>query len=480
MEWGKERRWKQRMKKGAAVVSGCLAVFLMAGRAEVSAAPIPLRGVVEGFYGTPWSQEDREDMIRFCGGQGLNAYIYAPKDDPYHRARWREPYPEEKLSKLASLSKLAKTQGVRFIFAISPGLDIRFSGYQGFMDRLAMQKKIEAMYRVGVRDFAIFFDDIPEKNGKGQADFLNWIEANVLRKYPDVNPLITVPTEYFRADMVREGTLTDYSRDFSSRLNRDVLVLYTGDAVVGDGLSDAQYREMIRIYGRSLGVWWNYPVSDYKESKLALGPVEKLPTMSSLPAIFFNPMKYETLSRIALATGAAYAKDPEQYIPQRAWEAALSEQYGPLAEAMQQFAGQSQRMENDWAHVGRPDGPVLRRMMDSYWKEIDCREGEASQESLRAELLGLRHASSRLLDGLPAATRKECEPQLKQLIRIVDADLAGLDVLAAKGQGRDTASLLRIFRTRCEEVRRYDGTALIAEKSARRFMDELFERTGGM
>ena len=202
--------------------------------------------------------------------------------------------------------------------------------------------------------------------------------------------------------------------------------------------------------------------------------------MSSLPAIFFNPMKYETLSRIALATGAAYAKDPEQYIPQRAWEAALSEQYGPLAEAMQQFAGQSQRMENDWAHVGRPDGPVLRRMMDSYWKEIDCKEGEASQESLRAELLGLRHASSRLLDGLPAATRKECEPQLKQLIRIVDADLAGLDVLAAKGQGRDTASLLRIFRTRCEEVRRYDGTALIAEKSARRFMDELFERTGGM
>ena len=160
MEWGKERRWKQRMKKGAAVVSGCLAVFLMAGRAEVSAAPIPLRGVVEGFYGTPWSQEDREDMIRFCGGQGLNAYIYAPKDDPYHRARWREPYPEEKLSKLASLSKLAKTQGVRFIFAISPGLDIRFSGYQGFMDRLAMQKKIETMYRVGVRDFAIFFERI--------------------------------------------------------------------------------------------------------------------------------------------------------------------------------------------------------------------------------------------------------------------------------------------------------------------------------
>lgn len=109
-------------------------------------------------------------MIRFCGGQGLNAYIYAPKDDPYHRARWREPYPEEKLSKLASLSKLAKTQGVRFIFAISPGLDIRFQDIRGLWTGWPCRKNRGDVPGRRSR-FCDFFDDIPEKNGKGQADF---------------------------------------------------------------------------------------------------------------------------------------------------------------------------------------------------------------------------------------------------------------------------------------------------------------------
>ena len=67
------------------------------------AASIPLRGVVEGFYGKPWTQEQRVDMMAFCEAHGLNAYIYAPKDDPYHREKWREPYPESQRKKLAKL-----------------------------------------------------------------------------------------------------------------------------------------------------------------------------------------------------------------------------------------------------------------------------------------------------------------------------------------------------------------------------------------
>ncbi len=44
-----------------------------------------LRGIIEGFYGKPWSDENRIDIIRFCGKNKMNAYWYAPKDDPYHR-----------------------------------------------------------------------------------------------------------------------------------------------------------------------------------------------------------------------------------------------------------------------------------------------------------------------------------------------------------------------------------------------------------
>ncbi|MBR2142053.1 beta-N-acetylglucosaminidase domain-containing protein, partial [Anaerovibrio sp.] len=91
-------------------------------------AEIRLRGVVEGFYGIPWTHEQRLDMLTFMAGQGLNAYIYAPKDDEYHRKYWRVPYPEAKYRELQELSDRAKELHIDVIFAVSPGNDIDFSG----------------------------------------------------------------------------------------------------------------------------------------------------------------------------------------------------------------------------------------------------------------------------------------------------------------------------------------------------------------
>ena len=45
---------------------------------------LPLRGVVEGFYGTPWSHQVRLSLIDYYGRNKLNEYVYGPKDDPYH------------------------------------------------------------------------------------------------------------------------------------------------------------------------------------------------------------------------------------------------------------------------------------------------------------------------------------------------------------------------------------------------------------
>ena len=46
---------------------------------------VSARGIIEGFYGTTWTHQDRLDQIKFYGKNKLNTYIYAPKDDPYHR-----------------------------------------------------------------------------------------------------------------------------------------------------------------------------------------------------------------------------------------------------------------------------------------------------------------------------------------------------------------------------------------------------------
>ncbi|MHB1307409.1 MAG: beta-N-acetylglucosaminidase domain-containing protein, partial [Limisphaerales bacterium] len=45
-----------------------------------------LSGVVEGFYGRPWNPSQRRQLFEWLRIAGLNAYLYAPKDDIKHRA----------------------------------------------------------------------------------------------------------------------------------------------------------------------------------------------------------------------------------------------------------------------------------------------------------------------------------------------------------------------------------------------------------
>lgn len=450
-----------------------LAFFLLIGNISfAAAAPIPLRGIVEGFYGTPWSQTDRLNMLRFCQQEGLNAYIYAPKDDPYHRAKWREPYPPEKLEEMSRLIEEARASQVRFIFAISPGLDIHFWGAAGDRDKRAMLEKLTAMYELGVRDFAIFFDDIENKDGKGQATLLNWLEANFVRNHQDVSPLLTVPTEYFREDMTSDGQIKTYTRDFATTLDKDITVLYTGEKVVPDGLTDEDYQKASSLYNRKLGVWWNYPVSDYLQAKLALGPVEKLPTHTDLPAIFFNPMQSAALSKISLITGARYAKNPGSYQPQKAWKQAIKKEYGHLAPDMERFADHSQHMKVSWAEIGPEDGQQLRALADAYWQARQSGRKHKTAKARRKlvkELKRLDHSLEKLLTKLPPETAVQCFPQIDQLQRIVRADLIGLDLLSGE---QDKAAA---FEEALAEVKAYDSQAIISEKSARALLTEIDE-----
>lgn len=444
-----------------------------------AAAPIPIRGVVEGFYGTPWTKAQRVDIIKFCEKVGLNAYMYAPKDDPYHREKWREAYPPEKLNELSKLVKTAKKNNVKFIFAISPGLDARYSLLRGSMDQAAMANKLEAMYDIGIRDFAVFFDDIKEHDGEGQSDLVNWLNENFVKKHDDVSPLIVVPTEYYFADMKDgSGYAKPYTRDFSKRIAQGVLPLFTGDGVVCDGITEETLEDAERLYGRKLGIWWNYPVTDYLEQKLALGPVEKLPKGGDIPAIFFNPMKYEELSKIALATGAEYALDPENYDPQAAWERAIKSQFGKLTEEMTLFSDQSQHFENNWAFVGPQDGSKLRKKMDELWLSLgDAKASDVIFADVNKELAELADAVDVLKKRLPRRKLVECKPQLKQLERLTKADRQALELLKCYRHGdMDKAKTLKgELQEKLLKIEKEEKKAVISEKTCKAFIREVLD-----
>jgi beta-N-acetylglucosaminidase. len=457
----------------------CAGFLLMAqvvlGCSAPAAAQIPLRGVVEGFYGKPWTQEERLSQLGFYGEQGLNAYIYAPKDDPWHRAKWREPYPEEKLRELSTLIDAAGKSGVEFIFAVSPGLDLHLDGVAGEEDRRALQRKLEALYRLGVRRFAVFFDDIENSDGRGQAAFLNWLNAQFVHRYDGVKPLITVPKEYFLEDMVRQGTVKPYTADFAATLDKDILVLYTGLTVVPEGLSARDMQAAARFYGRRMGVWWNYPVSDYLKEKLALGPVHGLDGSADMAAFFMNPMEHAELSRLALATGADYANDPAKYDEEASWRRALHNQYGDQTNNMALFAAHSQRMENSWAHTGRQDAPAMRQRMDRLWRKLAAHENAAGELSgLKNDFADLEQAAKELLKALPMEKLQECAPQLRLLATTAAADRTAAAMLEAQTNNEPQCAreFYRLLLKQRAVLGKMENQARISEKTARAFVDE--------
>ena len=85
-----------------------------------------LSGVIEGFYGPPWSQAERHELFDSMASWGLNTYFYAPKDDLKHRALWREPYTAQEAEVLTEICHACAKRNIRFIYGLGPGLDIHY------------------------------------------------------------------------------------------------------------------------------------------------------------------------------------------------------------------------------------------------------------------------------------------------------------------------------------------------------------------
>ena len=116
------------------------------------------KGIVEGFYGREWSHIERKDIIQFMGKKGYNLYIYAPKTDPFHRLRWKDPYPRGYDKEFSELINLAAKNHVEFSAAVSPGLSLVYSHDE---DLEKLFEKYTFFSDLGVRTFSLFFDDIP-------------------------------------------------------------------------------------------------------------------------------------------------------------------------------------------------------------------------------------------------------------------------------------------------------------------------------
>ncbi|WP_281257132.1 beta-N-acetylglucosaminidase domain-containing protein [Mangrovibacterium marinum] len=302
---------------------------------------VPFRGTVEGFYGKPWSHAARLAQLDFYGRNKLNTYIYGPKDDPYHgfSTQWREPYPAQKAVQISELAEKARQNQVNFVWAVHPGRDIHWTDndHDGLIDDfVACLHKFELMYKLGIRSFAVFFDDI---SGEGtdanrQAELMNYLNANFVRKKPDVTPLIMCPTQYNRA-----WSSGDYLTILGDKLDQDIAIMWTGNSVCAD-ITREGLDWINRQIKRKAFIWWNWPVSDYVRTRLLLGPAYGLDVNNkgTLSGFVSNPMDKPEASKIGLFGVADYCWNMHGYKSQSSWEAGIRYLFPELWSEMQLFA----------------------------------------------------------------------------------------------------------------------------------------------
>lgn len=321
---------------------------------------VPFRGTVEGFYGTPWSHEARKSQLEFYGRNKMNVYIYGPKDDPWHRDKWREPYPETEAKRIAELVEVAKKNGVNFYWAIHPGVDIKWNDE----DRDKLIAKFEVMYELGVRSFAVFFDDIWGEGTKAdkQAALLNYVDDNFVKAKKDVAPLILCPTEYNKGWANEEK---GYLRTLGKELNEGIEVMWTGNSVVAciDKPTMEWINERIQRKGY---IWLNFPVNDFVRDHILMGPAygNGLDIAGDVSGFVSNPMEYAETSKISLYGIADYCWNMEAYDYQSNWEKSIENILPSNPQALRTFALYNKDLGPNGHGFRREEGEELRETAD--------------------------------------------------------------------------------------------------------------------
>ena len=396
------------------------------------------RGVVEGFYGPPWSHEVRLADLDYYGRHKMNAYVYTPKDDAYLRAEWRKPYPADALARLGELVTRAKANHVEFHYVLSPGLSVCYSRPA---EAQALAAKFGTLRSIGVRSFVVAFDDIDHQRwncaedeaafgiGSAAAATAQARLTNAVRDH--VERLQLVPTEYW-------GTAkTGYTDKIAELLASDVVVQWTGNDVIAGTITRADVHAAADNLRHPLLIWDNYPVNDYVPQRLLLGPlVGREPGLgASAIGLTANPMPQAHASKTSLFTVADYAWNDTAYDAERSWTAGLR---GIAAGEPRTFA--ALRAFADQNHSSRLDSrsaPRLSEHITRFW-----RTGRAGD--LRPALAEVRDSPAVLRAGLgDPGFLADCAPWLDATAAWGRAAVTALDMLTVQrsGAGERTWSL---------------------------------------
>jgi len=288
----------------------------------------PVRGVVEGFYGKPWSHAQKLKGIEFFADCNMNTYFLAPKDDPLQRFNWRSPFTAEYLEATRELIERGKLHGIDFVMCVSPGLSVEYSNEA---DVDSVVHRFKQLTDLGSTHFGMLWDDIAwemqhdSDNARyasiaaAHADFTNRVWTKLIA-YNEKAQLTVCPMHY--AGRGNEPYVVDLGRELMSRIN----LMWTGRSICSEYLDIADAVIFERSALRPPLYWDNFPVNDGgMQVNLYIGPVRgrEKGLHKYAAGLLSNPMLQFEASQIPISTIGEYLWDTENYNPGQAWERAL-------------------------------------------------------------------------------------------------------------------------------------------------------------
>lgn len=455
----------------------------------------PVRGTAESFYGVPWTQQQRLAQLDFLARTKQNRFLYAPGDDPYRQAQWRRPYPAAQRADFRALAARAARDHVTLQWAVAPGQSLCYSSPD---DLLALERKLDAMWALGIRAFQLQFQDVsysewhcpadagrfgsgPDAAARAQAQVANSVAAHLRQKYgssaassgsagargPEVSLL---PTEFYQ-----DGA-TPYRTALAKELDPAIEVAWTGVGVLPRRITGAQVARATAALRHPLLTVDNYPVNDFAPGRLFLGPYTgRQPAVATVAAgLIASGMQQPAASRIPLFTAADFAWNPRGYDPAASWQAAIDDLAGgdPRARAaLRALAGNEES-----SALGGEESGYLQPLVRDFWSALagaadDPGRLAGAAARLRAAYTVMRTAPGSL-DGLADGTfGGEVRPWLDRLSAYGSAGEHAVDMLVAQARGDGAAAWRARQALDTERAALAQGTAKVGEETLDDFLD---------
>lgn len=269
-------------------------------------ADIVSRGFIEGYYGNPWSKEDRIRLMEWGGYYKLNSYFYAPKNDPKHNADWRSLYTDAEINDLIKpLAEAGNRSKCRFVYALHPYMHnaIRHNTEENYQNDLKiMQDKFEQVIEAGVRQIAILADDAANVGGDNYTrmleDMTDWI-VTMQQTYPDLKLELPFVTQEYMYN----------GESYFNNFPENIQIVMTGGRIWGE-VSQSFTNTFTTNAGRGPYLWINWPCTDNSKKHLIMGGYSNFlhPNVDpdKIEGIVLNPMQQSEPSKVAIFGNAAY------------------------------------------------------------------------------------------------------------------------------------------------------------------------------